>query len=145
MLPQVLRPWHLGQLAGGANGGYAIVRPKNTTAVKQSIWIFGNGYTAVDLPAIAQQQFRPDGSGVWELTHTSADYAIDGGHCIVAVAYSAEGVYCVTWGSTVLVTWGWWATYVVQCYAVVPPAFAEKGGDGRGYNLAALDAYLPRV
>jgi hypothetical protein len=145
MLPQVLKPWHTTGLWGEKNGGYALIRPKNTTAVKQSVCIFGNGYVAVDLPAVAQQQFRPDGSGVWELTHTSADYNIEGGHCIVAVAYTSEGVYCVTWGSTVLVTWEWWMTYVVQCYAVVPPAFVERGGDARGYNLAAIDGFLTKV
>lgn len=146
MLPQVLKPWHAGPFLGAAkNGGYAVIHPKNTTAVKQSIWIFGNGYVAVNLPSIAQKQFRADGSGVWRLTHTSADHDIDGGHCIVAVAYSAEGVYCITWGGIVLVTWEWWATYVVQVYAVVPPAFEERGGDARGYNLAAIDGFLPKV
>ena len=60
-------------------------------------------------------------------------------------AHSAKGVVAVTWGGTVLITWEWWATYVSQVYAVVPPAFVEKGGDGRGFDLAALDAYLPRV
>lgn len=145
-LPQVLRPWHAGDFLGCAkNGGYAYVHPRNTKQVKQSIWIFGNCYMAVDLPMPAQGQFRPDGSGVWELTHTSADYEIEGGHCIVGVAYGPEGVYMVTWGSTVLATWEWWFTYGTQAYAVVPPAFVEKGGDGRGFDLTALDYYLPTV
>lgn len=146
MLPQVLKPWHAGEFLGAPkNGGYAVVHPKNTTQVKQSIWIFANGYVAVNLPQPAQGQFRPDGSGVWELTHTGADYDIAGGHCIVAVAYTAEGVYCITWGGIVLVTWEWWATYVVQVYAVVPPAFVERGGNGRGYDLAAIDGFLAAV
>lgn len=145
LLPQVLKPWHLGKLAGGANGGYASVNPKNTTAVKQSIWIFGNAYIGVNLPAVAQSQFRPDGSGVWELTHTDADYDIEGGHCVVPVAYNATGPIAVTWGGTVQITWAWWAIYVTQVYAVVPPAFVERGGDGRGYDLKAIDAYLPKV
>lgn len=146
LLPQVLKPWHMKGLFGQPpNGGYAVVNPKNTTAVKQAIWIFGNAYIGVNLPAVAQSQFRPDGSGVWELTHTAADYDIEGGHCVVPVAYSAEGVICVTWGGTVLVTWAWWATYVSQVYAVVPPAFEARGGDGRGYDLKAIDGYLPKV
>jgi hypothetical protein len=152
MLPQVLKPWHLGQSSEGGlflgenpNGGYAIVHPKNTTQVKQALWIFGNTYTAVDLPAIAQDQFRPDGSGVWELTGTQADYDIEGGHCIVGAAYNATGPICVTWGSTVQVTWEWWFTYVVQCYVVVPPAFVAHGGDGRGFDLTAIDTYLKKV
>lgn len=146
LLPQVLKPWHLKGLFGQEpNGGYASVHPGDTNTVKQSVWIFGNGYVAVNLPAIAQQQFKANGSGVWELTHTAADYDIEGGHCIVAVAYGPEGVTCVTWGGTVLVTWEWWLNYVVQVYAVVPPAFVANSGDGRGYNLAAIDGYLPKM
>lgn len=146
MLPQVLTPWHAGEFLGAPkNGGYAAVHPKNTTQVKQSIWIFGNAYTAVNLPAVAQEQFKPDGSGVWELTHTSADHDIEGGHCIVGAFYTPDGPIAVTWGGTVQITWEWWLTYVVQVYAVVPPAFVERGGDGRGYNLAAIDSYLPEV
>lgn len=147
MLPQVLRPWHLGTglWREGANGGYVSIRPKDTTGCKRGIWIFGNLYIAVDLPAPAMQQFRPDGSGVWALTGTPDDNNILGGHCIVPVGYNAQGVVTVTWGSTVLIEWAWWMTYVVQVYAVVPPAFVQKGGDGRGYNLAAIDAFLPKA
>lgn len=146
MLPQVLKPWHLVGLWNGAkNGGYSVVHPKDTTGVKRSIWIFGGAYIAVNLPAVAQQQFKADGTGVWELTHTSADNDIEGGHCVVPIGYTAEGVVTVTWGGLVLITWEWWARYVTQVYAVVPPAFVAKGGDGRGYDLAAIDAYLPQV
>lgn len=145
MLPQVLKPWHEGTLAGGKNGGYASVNVKNTRLLKQAVWIFGNLYIAVNLPAIAQQQFRPDGSGIWELTHTEADHDIEGGHCVVPVGYERLGVVAVTWGSTVTIAWDWWHTYVTQAYAVVPPAFVEKGGDARGFDLAAIDGFLPAV
>ena len=145
-LPQVLDPWHRTGLFGNdANGGFAAVHPKNNTMVKQTIWIFGAAYIAVSLPQTAQEQFRPDGSGVWELTHTSADYDIEGGHCVTPNGYSAEGVRAYTWGSTVLITWEWWHTYVSQCYAVVPRGFVEKGGDGRGFNIAAIERDLGAI
>jgi len=145
-LPQVLNPWHKrGLFADDQNGGFASVNPKNTTQVKQTIWIFGAAYIAVDLPVTAQEQFRPDGSGVWELTHTSADYQIEGGHCVTPVGYSSEGITTVTWGSTVLITWEWWQTYVSQVYAVVPRGFVEKGGDGRGFAISAITRDLTFV
>ena len=145
LLANVLRPWNSPGGFGIKNGGYASVNPKNTTLVKQSIWIFGNAYIGVNLPMPAQQQFNPDGSGVWELTGTSADYQIEGGHCVVPVGYTAEGVIAVTWGSTVLITWEWWATYVTQAYAVVPPAFVEKGGDARGFDIAAIEQFVKNL
>jgi hypothetical protein len=145
LLTQVLQPWHTTGLFGAKNGGFASVHPYDTTLLKQAIWIFGNLYIGVNLPAIAQQQFKPDGSGVWELTNTPADYDIAGGHCVVPVAYSIDGVRAVTWGGTVLITWAWWFMYVSQVYTVVPSRFVEKGGDSRGFNLATINHYLPRV
>ena len=145
-LPQVLDPWHRTGLFGDdQNGGFASVNPKNTTMVKQTVWIFGAAYIAVALPAPAQEQFVPSGSGVWALTGTSADYDIVGGHCIVPCGYSSEGVVAYTWGSTVLMTWEWWHTYVQQVYAVVPRGFVEKGGDGRGFDIAAIERTLGAV
>lgn len=142
-LPQVLDPWHRTGLFGNdTNGGFATVNVRNTTQIKQTIWIFGAAYIAVALPQTAQEQFSPDGSGVWELTHTNADYDIEGGHCVVPNGYSAEGVRAYTWGSEVLMTWEWWHTYVQQCYAVVPRGFIEKGGDGRGFDIAAIERDL---
>jgi hypothetical protein len=141
-LPQVLRPWENPGLFGKGelfqNDGYAQIDPKNHTLVQQGVWIFGAGYIAVDLPMPAQQQFRPDGSGVWELTNTPLDQDIEGGHCIAPVGYNDRGVICVTWGSTVLVTWEWWDTYVVQVYVVIPPAFVERGGNAQGVDLAKI-------
>lgn len=145
LLSTVLRVGRKPGLFGVRNGGYAVIHPKNTTLVKQGIWIFGSDYIGVNLPMPAQGQFKSDGSGVWELTHTSEDYNIEGGHCVLPVGYTAEGVIAVTWGGTVLITWEWWMTYVTQVYAVVPPAFVSHGGDGRGFNLAALDSWLPRI
>ena len=148
-LPSVLRPWYSPGIFGSgksfASGGYASLNVKNTTLVKQSIWIFGNAYIAVNLPMPAQQQFRTDGSGVWDLTGTDADEQIEGGHCVAPVGYTAEGVIAITWGSWVLITWKWWNTYVVGAYAVIPPAFVERGGDARGFNLPAIDSFVQQL
>ena len=145
-LPQVLKPWKASSLFGNdQNGGYASVNPKNTTMVKQTIWIFGAAYIAVTLPMPAQEQFKPDGSGIWDLTHTDADYQIEGGHCVTPVGYNPFGVIAVTWGSTVMISWRWWHQYVTQCYAVIPKGFVESGKDGRGFDIAAITLDLAAV
>jgi hypothetical protein len=144
-LPQVLVPWKTPGLFGAENGGYGLIHPKDHSLCKSGIAIFGNLYIAVALPAIAQEQFRPDGTGVWELTHTAQDDDIEGGHCVVPVGYERLGVIAVTWGSTVTITWSWWNKYVQQVYTVVPSRFVEKGGDAKGFDLAQLDAFLPVI
>lgn len=140
MLRQVCEAWRKG-LLGSTITAYAPVDPQDLTAVKGSIAFFGCCYVGVNLPAVAQQQFRPDGSGVWDLTGTDADYDIEGGHCVLFAGYGSNLV-AVTWGSTVQVTPRWWATYARSAYAIIPAEFEEHGGDTRGINVAQLVADL---
>jgi hypothetical protein len=142
VLSTELARWKSGGNLGSRIIDYKPVHPKNTKLVKQAIWIFGCLDTGVALPAPAQQQFKPDGSGVWELTHTEADYQIEGGHDVLAVGYTQRGPVAVTWGGLVQITWEWWYTYVQQNYAIVPQQFAQFGGDGRGFKLPAVEQYL---
>lgn len=121
---------------------YKPVAPKDTTLVHQTIWIFGGIDTGINLPGIAQQQFRPDGSGIWQLTGTSADHKIAGGHDVWAVGYDDDYIYAITWGAVVRITYQWWATYVQQNWALVPALFVQQGGDGRGFQLPAVDEYI---
>lgn len=124
---------------------YKPVNFKDTTLVQQVIWIFGGIDTGVNLPGVAQTQFRQDGSGIWELTGTSADHKIEGGHDIWGVGYDDDFIYAVTWGALVRITYQWWQTYVQQNWAIVPTQFAQYGGDARGFTLPAVEGFVPEV
>jgi hypothetical protein len=70
---------------------------------------------------------------------------IEGGHCIVAVGYTAAGLLCVTWGSIVEVTWAFLRKYLEEAWAIVSHELAEKGADTLGLNVAAIQADLAGI
>lgn len=143
VLSAVLKAWHATGLFGQKLAAYAPVSAQNTTLVQQCIAWFGTAYIGVNLPAPAEKQFSPDGTGVWDLTGTSADHQIEGGHCIVPVGYSSDGsVQAVTWGAIVTITPAWWAKYVEEVWATISEAFVLRNGDARGLSLSTLQADL---
>lgn len=138
---EVLQLWHTKGLFNGQKcGPFAPVPPRNVVAVHRAIAFYGAAYIGVALPESAQQQFaagRP-----WEVVPGSP---VEGGHCIVPVAYDPSAIYCVTWGQIVAVTWPWWATYVDEVWCIVSDAAMEaKHGPGV-LDLQAMEADLSRL
>jgi hypothetical protein len=102
---------------------------------------FGAAYIGSQMPAIAQQQF---GAGdPWDLTDTTEDNNIEGGHCTVVVAFdqAAEMAQLITWGRRQLVTFRWLARYMDESYAVIPRQ-VETAGSLDGMNWAALQTAM---
>jgi hypothetical protein len=141
-LSQVLQAWKSVGMFGNKISSYAPVHAQNTTLLQQCIEWFGASYVGVNLPQPAEGQFNPDGSGVWDLTGTSADSQIEGGHCIVLVGYDADKLYAITWGAVVGITYRWWAQYAEEAWAVITQEFVARNGDARGISLAQLQADL---
>lgn len=139
LIDDVLNTWATKGLACSSEkiDAWAPVNPRNTTAVKQAVDFFGVCKMGVALPAIAQEQFQ-DGEP-WDLTGTSADYDIEGGHDVEAVAYD-EDLIIVTWGRLQRVTWRWFVHYTQQARAIIPGQFVERGGDARGLNIDQMKA-----
>jgi hypothetical protein len=142
VMSKVLLSWRGAGMFGNKLAAYAPVHATNTTALQQSVDWFGTAYCGVNLPQPAEGQFNQNGTGVWQLTGTSADQQIEGGHCIVLVAYDAEYLYAVTWGAIVGVTYQWWAQYADEAWATISQEFVARGGDARGISLATLQADL---
>lgn len=116
-------------MAGFRIAAYGEVDHTDINAVKQAIFEFGALSLGVILPDSAQQQFAA--GQPWTVVSGSP---IDGGHCIIAVGYDADYVYCVTWGAVVKVAWDWWTTYVEEAWAVI----SEDWDTVTGLPLAAF-------
>ncbi|HLN17902.1 MAG TPA: hypothetical protein VK277_14260 [Acidimicrobiales bacterium] len=142
VLSAVLKAWRATGMFGNKLAAYAPVHVNNTTLLQQCVEWFGAAYVGVNLPKPAEGQFKPDGSGVWDLTGTSADQQIEGGHCIVLVAYDADNLYAVTWGAIVGITYRWWAQYGDEAWATITAEFVQRNGDARGISLSSLEADL---
>ena len=111
VMATVLQNWRskgLFEMPTGTNkiSQYAPFDQRNKNEFLQVIAFTGNAYLGIACPESAQQQFAKQaqtGTLVpWTVVKGSP---IAGGHCIVAVGYTAQGLYCVTWGGVVLVTW----------------------------------------
>ena len=65
-----------------------------------------------------------------------------GGHAVPVVAYDSRSLTVVTWGALQTMTWGFWAAYCDEAYAILSPDYLEqKGGQSiapSGFNLTQL-------
>lgn len=93
----------------------------------QVLTAFGTGYLGVMVPAPAQGQFQADEP--WDLTGTSDDDQIEGGHCVVAVSFdqNTETADVLTWGRRQVVTFRWLDRYLDEKWAVIPHQVQDAG------------------
>lgn len=148
MIATVLQTWRspgLFRMPTGPNkiNSYAPFDQRSATALQQVIAYLGCAYLGINCPQSAQQQFAEQlqtGQLVpWTIVKGSR---VAGGHCIVAVGYTSDGLLCVTWGGVVLVTWAFLQKYCDEAWAVFTEELAKKGGDDLGLNTEQLDADL---
>ncbi len=142
----VLADWQNPGLFGQTIAAYAPLNHRDDVELKQGVAFLGGAYLGIACPNSAQQQFsqqQQTGNTVpWTVV---AGSHIEGGHCIVAVGYTAAGLRCVTWGSIVEVTWAFLRKYLEEAWAIVSHELAEKGADTLGLNVAAIQADLAGI
>lgn len=132
----VLQTWQTGGLFGDRIAGYAPVDHRNPDELRSVVAAFGGSYLGVVVPAPAQEQFGDNQP--WDLTGTSADRQIEGGHCVPVVGYDAKFAYVVTWGRVQPATWAWLAAYLEEAWAVITSEDARVRLDQLQADLAAL-------
>lgn len=125
--------------------GYGAVDVKNKQEVMAASWIFGGLYIGIGLPVTAQRQTT------WhvDVSAPAADrepYSW-GGHCVNVTGYAtSSGVYLVTWGALMRMTWAFWNEYVDEAFAVVSKDWLDASGRTPGLagaiDVAALQADL---
>jgi hypothetical protein len=151
VIATVLQKWRskgLFDMPAGPNkiAQYAPFDQRNHAEFQQVIAFTGNAYMGIACPESAQQQFAKQSKTgqlvPWTVVKGSP---IAGGHCIVAVGYTGEGLYCVTWGGVVLVTWPFVTKYCDEGWAVLTQELAEKGSDTLGLDTAQLNADLDHL
>lgn len=136
----VLKAWvAAGGLFGHQLAGFAPIKVKQTNTIMQGVSLCGAVYTGVLIPTPAQQQFADHKP--WDLTHTSEDNDIEGGHAVPIVGYNKTGPIVVTWGALQQATWAWWDRYAEEAYAVITAEVKARGAL-RGIDFAALDQDL---
>ncbi len=125
----MLNYWRQKGIAGHKILGFAALDPRHVEQIKQSVYLFGGTYIGVQLPLSAQDQ------DTWDVPPSgpigNGEPGSWGGHAVCVVAYNAKGLWVVTWGKLLFMTWAFWQTYCDEAYAVFSTdmlAKAEKPG-----------------
>ena len=144
----VLNYWRQTGIADHKIQAFMALEPGNHAHVMDAVWIFGGCYIGLALPKTAQAQTQ--NHQPWSVTSagTTGDGAPGswGGHAVPVMAYDSRSLTVVTWEALQTMTWGFWAAYCDEAYAILSPDFLkQKGGQTvapSGFNLAQLQADL---
>jgi hypothetical protein len=140
----VLNYWRQTGIAGHKIQAFVALEPSNTTHIMDGTWIFGGCYIGLALPKTAQAQTQNHQPWSITLAGTTGDGAPGswGGHAVPVVAYDSRSVTVVTWGALQTMTWGFWAAYCDEAYALLSPDFLKnkngKPATPDGFNVQQL-------
>lgn len=142
----VLNYWRQTGIGGHKIQAFVGLEPSNHTHIMDGVWMFGGCYIGLALPKTAQDQTQ--NHQPWSVISTSGDGQPGswGGHAVPVVAYDARSLTVVTWGALQSMTWGFWAAYCDEAYAILSPDYLEKKSGQivapSGFNLAQLQEDL---
>jgi hypothetical protein len=102
--------------------GFADLNAQNLDELKYSILLSGNAFLGFNLPACAEED------PVWDLP-TTADGAVSvGGHAVPAVGWDSRGIYVVSWGQLIPVTWAFYMKYVDEAHTTLSHRWLHSTG-----------------
>lgn len=120
---------------------YAPVSVHDIPSMNFAINAYGAAYTGIAVTAAMQQAFAE--GKAWNLEDLLSP--VVGGHCIPIVGYDSSALYAVTWGKIQPIAYSAWHFMSSEAWAVISGEIVAKGDDGRGINLAALEADLKKL
>lgn len=138
LLQDVYNDWRRNGVGGHKALAFAEVNVKDLNEVKTAINVFGGAGLGIVVDETMMADFNA-GKG-W----TRTGGAKLGGHAIVAVGYDAEGVWVVTWGAVIKMTWAVFRKVCEEVWAGVLPEWVNdtSGKDPLGVDLYGLGEAL---
>ncbi len=136
----VLTTWQREGLFGNKIAAFAPFNPQSITTMHQVVAFYRGAYLGIQCPQSAQQQFAE--GKPWTYVPGSP---IEGGHCIVAVGYTARALLCVSWGQVVEVTYPFLSHFLDEAWAIISHEIVEYGNDGVGVDLPSLLADIASI
>jgi hypothetical protein len=120
---------------------YVPVAYQDIPTLQFTVDAYGFSYTGITVTEAMEQDFS--NGEPWTLE--SLDSPVAGGHCVPIVGYDSTYLYVVTWGQVQAVAYSAWPQLADEAWAVITGAQVTAGNDGRGINLAALEADLAKL
>jgi hypothetical protein len=141
----VLNFWRKSGLAGHKIAAYAKVALRDLRQAALSVFLFDGLLLGVNLPLAVQGAARWDvpANGRLAGRWTPGSW---GGHCVPAVDYDAEGLFAVTWGGVLKMTWAFYAAYCDEAYCIFSPDWFDGANRApNGFDWASLSADLAEI
>ncbi len=119
----VLKLWRSKGLCGNKISAFASIDRANHDHVKLSVDLFGGVMIGVQLPIALQ------GANQWLAPVNPAARVGDwepgswGGHAITVVKFDATGLWVVTWGKLLKMSWLFWDVYCEEAYIAISSLF----------------------
>lgn len=110
-------------LAGHKLVAYAAVDVANVTEMKQAVFLFGQLFVGIQFPGSAMDQFNAGQD--WDVVKGAT---VEGGHCVLVVGYDETGLWLVTWGKLIRMTWAFWAKYGDEGWLGLDQDGVQKAG-----------------
>jgi hypothetical protein len=120
---------------------YAPVGVHDIPTLTFAIDAFDFAYTGITVTKAMQAAYNA--GKPWDFEDLFSPVA--GGHCVPLVGYDSNYLYCITWGKVQPISYVAWHFMSTEAWAVITGEFVTKNSDGRGLNLAALEADLPEL
>lgn len=142
----VLNYWRKHGVGSHKIKAFAALEPGNAGHVRDSVNLFGGAYIGIALPLTAESQVGKVWSVVANAPPDERAAGSWGGHAVNVTAYDGQGLTVVTWGALQRMTWGFWAAYVDEAYALLAVDwFSRANLSPGGLDLTALLADLQLV
>ena len=141
----VMRYWRGTGIGGHKCGAYVALNPSRMNQLRQGVALFGSVYLAFSLPAAVQGWDEWTLEAGQELTKdwTPGSW---GGHAVESPKFDATGLYVVTWGKLLWVSWSFVEAYCDEAYCVLSSDLLD--GTGRcpaGFDLPTLTTDLNAI
>ena len=154
-LQDTIHWWYEHGIAGRKIDAYGLLPFQNLDSVKRAIAYFGACCIGIQLPSDEADPDHPDaaiGSSDWDvatstLTGPGTDADPNLGHCVLGIAYDAEGLNVVTWGAVKRMSWDFLNKYMDEAFVMLSlnDWVAPNGEAPSGLNADQLKAHGPKL
>ena len=120
---------------------FAAIKQGDETEIRIAVNEFGAADIGINLPNAWKSQ------DIWTTGHgRQYEPGSWGGHSVPIVGYDPTGVYVVTWGEIVRITWQALPVYCDEAYACIDPIWISRNAKNpAGIDLTTLHADLQAI
>jgi hypothetical protein len=134
-------------------GAFALLDLKDHQMVKIAQYLFSGLVTGLIVPKYVLERFE---QGEYSFDVETINAEPQGGHCMVMsgygkyqfveiIAVTKEGVWAITWGKIVFITWEFWDKNFDEAWVIFDEEFLKNGKSPDGFDKELLLKHLKKL